>query len=127
MLFFVIAIVQIFFFVIVFLCYCSSLKSFFFVCSKSFSIFYLLSYPNFTRMKTEYLYVVYRGTKPGIYATWEECKESIKGFEEPVYRKFSTIAEVKAFWFYGNTSSKYKSITPWVTCIYIFLIRLLCR
>jgi len=33
-------------------------------------------------------YAVHRGVKPGIYATWDECKKQVDGFNGPIYKKF---------------------------------------
>lgn len=43
-------------------------------------------------------YVVWKGHKPGIYNSWDECKTQINGFTGAVYKSFEdkTIAE-KAF------------------------------
>ncbi|MDD5507459.1 MAG: ribonuclease H family protein [Bacteroidales bacterium] len=39
--------------------------------------------------KTRY-YVVWKGKMPGIYATWKECEEQVKGVEGAVYKAFPT-------------------------------------
>jgi len=33
-------------------------------------------------------YVVWKGNKPGIYTTWEECKKQVHGFTAPVFKAF---------------------------------------
>lgn len=48
-------------------------------------------------------YAVKVGRNPGIYATWEACKEQINGFSGPVFKKFSTRAEAEGF-IAGNVS-----------------------
>lgn len=45
----------------------------------------------------EYYYAVKRGRKPGIYLTWDECKEQIVHFPYAKYRKFETKEEAEAF------------------------------
>jgi len=43
-------------------------------------------------------YVVWKGNKPGVYTTWEECKKQVHGFTTPAFKAFENkeIAE-KAF------------------------------
>ncbi len=54
--------------------------------------------------KKSKFYVVWKGHKPGIYKSWEDCKEQIKGFKGPQYMAFHTEDEAKhAF------SGKYKN------------------
>jgi len=42
--------------------------------------------------------VVWKGNKPGVYTTWEECKKQVNGFTAPAFKAFENkeIAE-KAF------------------------------
>lgn len=43
-------------------------------------------------------YVVWSGTKPGIYLTWEECKEQVIGIKSARFKGFPTMEEArKAF------------------------------
>ncbi len=42
-------------------------------------------------------YSVKAGRKPGIYETWEECKEQVIGFPGAEYKKFSTLKEAEEF------------------------------
>ena len=42
-------------------------------------------------------YAVKKGNKTGIFMSWDECKEAIKGFPIPEYKSFLTEAEAKAF------------------------------
>lgn len=37
-------------------------------------------------------YVVFKGTKPGIYASWHECSAYVLGVEGSVYKKYSDFA-----------------------------------
>ena len=55
--------------------------------------------------KKQKYYVVWKGNKPGIYTTWEECKKQVHGFTAPVFKAFENreIAE-KA---YTENPSKY--------------------
>lgn len=41
-------------------------------------------------------YVVWQGTQPGIYTTWEECKEQVHGVAGAAYKSFPTEAEAQA-------------------------------
>ncbi len=45
--------------------------------------------------KKQKYYVVWRGIKPGIYRTWDECKRQIEGFEGAQYKSFKTEEEAK--------------------------------
>ena len=49
-------------------------------------------------MAPKKFYVVWQGLKPGIYASWEECKVQVTGFENARYKSFSSLKEAeKAF------------------------------
>lgn len=41
-------------------------------------------------MKVKY-YVVWKGRKPGIYTSWQECNEQISGFPGAEYKSFKTL------------------------------------
>ncbi len=40
-------------------------------------------------------YVVWQGRKPGIYKSWEECKEQVEGFSGAKYKSFETLEQAK--------------------------------
>jgi ribonuclease HI len=40
-------------------------------------------------------YVVWVGRKPGVYATWAECRQQIDGFPEARYKSYPTRAEAE--------------------------------
>ena len=40
-------------------------------------------------------YVVWRGHKPGIYSTWEACKQQVTGFERAQYKSFTSREEAE--------------------------------
>ncbi len=40
-------------------------------------------------------YVVWRGIRPGIYNSWDECKQQVMGFEGAQYKSFTDIEEAK--------------------------------
>lgn len=42
-------------------------------------------------------YAVKAGKTPGVYETWEECKDQISGFSGAVYRGFATKQEAEDF------------------------------
>ena len=42
-------------------------------------------------------YSVPYGIKCGIYTTWNECKENIEGFDNPIYKKFDDEKKAKEF------------------------------
>ena len=43
------------------------------------------------------VYGVAKGRRPGVYYSWSDCQTQIQGFSNPVFRKFSTVAEAKEF------------------------------
>lgn len=55
-------------------------------------------------------YVVKKGHNLGIFKTWGECKKSVDGYKNPVFRKFSTFEEAKVF-YTGKPSSTIDSTT----------------
>ncbi len=40
-------------------------------------------------------YVVWKGHKPGIYTSWEECQQQIKGFPGAKYKSYKTLEQAK--------------------------------
>lgn len=40
-------------------------------------------------------YVVWRGNKPGIYTSWEDCKKQVTGFDSAHYKSFTSAEEAK--------------------------------
>lgn len=49
-------------------------------------------------MAKKKFYVVWKGVKPGIYSSWDDCKAQVSGFENALYKSFSTQEEAeKAF------------------------------
>lgn len=48
-------------------------------------------------MSKEKFYAVKKGRIPGVYSTWEECQQQVKGFPNPVFKSFPTIEEAEAF------------------------------
>lgn len=57
-------------------------------------------------MAKKKFYVVWKGIKPGIYSSWDDCKAQVSGFENALYKSFSTREEAeKAF-----SSNPWKSL-----------------
>ena len=40
-------------------------------------------------------YVVWKGKKPGVYSTWKECQEQVKGFEGAKFMSFPNEGQAK--------------------------------
>nr|WP_299386520.1 ribonuclease H family protein [Allomuricauda sp.] len=67
--------------------------------------------------KKKKFYVVWKGKRPGIYESWDDCKAQIEGFKGAQYKSFSQFADAKKA-FNGNYSDykgkgqKEKELTP---------------
>ena len=48
-------------------------------------------------MSKKKYYAVRKGTVTGIFESWEECREAVKGYSKPEYKSFSTLAEAENF------------------------------
>lgn len=46
-------------------------------------------------MAKKRFYVVWNGLTPGIYKSWEECQEQIKGVKQALYKSFDTLEEAE--------------------------------
>ena len=57
-------------------------------------------------------YAVRKGKKPGIYKTWDECKNQVNGFPGAEYKSFKTKSEANA---YMGLSQPAKNIAPKIT------------
>ncbi|UQS84160.1 ribonuclease H family protein [Bombilactobacillus thymidiniphilus] len=42
-------------------------------------------------------YVVRKGRKPGIYATWAQCQAQVKGFSGAQFKSFTNLSDAKAY------------------------------
>ncbi|EAR02927.1 viroplasmin family protein [Maribacter sp. HTCC2170] len=67
--------------------------------------------------KKSKFYVVWKGKRPGVYSTWEDCKAAITGYKGAQYKSFSTFDEAKKA--YNSNYEEYKgkknskaSLTP---------------
>jgi ribonuclease HI len=49
-----------------------------------------------------YYYVVNRGHRPGIYNTWDECLNYIKGYPNAIYKKLNNREDAEYFLKYGE-------------------------
>lgn len=47
-------------------------------------------------MPKEKYYVVWKGRKPGIFTTWAECEQQVKGFVAAEYKSFGSRMEAEA-------------------------------
>ncbi|MFA7532837.1 MAG: ribonuclease H family protein [Tissierellaceae bacterium] len=45
----------------------------------------------------KYYYAVKKGKNIGIYKTWKECEENVKGYSGAIYKKFPTYEEARSF------------------------------
>ncbi|MEM8847208.1 MAG: ribonuclease H family protein [Bacteroidota bacterium] len=45
--------------------------------------------------KKKKFYVVWKGKRPGIYESWDDCKAQIEGYKGAQYKSFSEFAEAK--------------------------------
>ncbi len=45
--------------------------------------------------KKQKYYVVWHGVEPGVYSSWTECQQQIKGFEGAVYKSFESEEEAR--------------------------------
>ena len=67
-------------------------------------------------MSKNKFFVVWEGKEPGIYRSWDDCKQQIHGYEGAVYKGFSTEAEareamVSPCWDYIGKNAKAKKPT----------------
>lgn len=65
--------------------------------------------------KSKY-YVVWKGKKPGIYSTWEDCQAQINNYKGAVYKSYTSMSEAKqAYTSTPNTMSA--AIEPNSVCV----------
>ena len=48
-------------------------------------------------MSKKNYYAVKKGRVPGVYTTWAECQQQVKGFPNAIYKSFPTLEEAEAF------------------------------
>ncbi len=56
--------------------------------------------------KKQKFYTVWKGKKPGVYLSWEECKKNIDGIKGAQYKSFSTLKEAQVA--YNGNYEDYK-------------------
>ena len=50
-------------------------------------------------MPKQKFYVVWRGRKPGVYDSWDDCKQQVEGIGEAAYKAYATLEDAEeAFW-----------------------------
>lgn len=59
------------------------------------------------KKQTKY-YAVKQGYFPGVYTSWSECQQQIKGYKGSVFKSFTTLQEANCFLKIGSHSSKHK-------------------
>lgn len=57
-------------------------------------------------MSQQKYYVVWKGKNPGVYLTWQECKQQVDGYPGALYRSYRTKNEAKAAFKEGFTPKK---------------------
>ena len=68
-----------------------------------------------SKSKNKY-FVVWEGKTPGIYKSWDECKQQVSGYTGAIYKGFATEAEareamVSSCWDYVGKNAKAKKPT----------------
>ncbi|MBQ8278324.1 MAG: ribonuclease H family protein [Roseburia sp.] len=48
-------------------------------------------------MAAKKYYVVKKGKTPGIYFSWEDCKQMVDGYPGAIYKGFATLAEAESY------------------------------
>ena len=56
--------------------------------------------------KKEKFYVVWKGKRPGVYTTWDDCKAAISGYKGAQYKSFPTFDQAKKA--YNSNYEEYK-------------------
>ena len=62
-------------------------------------------------MSEKKFYAVKVGKAPGIYQTWNECKENVHGFPGAIYKSFKTLGEAEEFMSLGNNYNNTNNTT----------------
>jgi ribonuclease HI len=58
--------------------------------------------------KSKY-YVVWKGHRPGVYSSWEDCKAQVFGYEGAVYKSYNDINSAQLAYTAGPSSFKSKN------------------
>ena len=67
----------------------------------------------------KYYYAVREGRVPGIYFTWEDCKNNVSGVKGAIYKKFKTLEEAEAFIFGKNLNKNADELKTQVAVAYV--------
>lgn len=62
--------------------------------------------------KKQKFYVVWKGVKPGVYKTWEECKQQINAFEGARYKSFESEGEANLAFHHPEKVFAKKAVQP---------------
>ena len=63
--------------------------------------FHILYY----KMSSQSYYSIHKGKQTGIFHTWDECKNYISGYPNPIYKKFNNLEHAQYFLQYGTMPS----------------------
>lgn len=58
-------------------------------------------------------YAVRIGKEPGIYHTWNECLDQVRGFPKAMFKSFTTLSDAQKFVNNEETASGVKEVTKW--------------
>ena len=53
-----------------------------------------------------FYYSVYKGHVKGIYSTWNDCYNNIKGYPDAMFQKFENLNDAEYFLKFGNEPKK---------------------
>ena len=62
--------------------------------------------------KKQKYYVVWKGIKPGIYQSWEDCKQQINAFEGARYKSYESEEEAKQAYHFPEKTFAKKVLKP---------------
>ncbi|MDD2412717.1 MAG: ribonuclease H family protein [Bacteroidales bacterium] len=62
--------------------------------------------------KKQKFYVVWKGVKPGVYKTWEECKQQINAFEGARYKSYESEGEANLAFHHPEKVFAKKAVQP---------------
>lgn len=60
-------------------------------------------------------YAVKKGKIPGIYITWKEAEQQVKGYPQPIFKKFTTLESAQQFMGQATTTIQAKQTIARVT------------
>lgn len=58
------------------------------------------------RRKKKKVYAVHKGHVPGVYMTWDECKEQVTGFPGAKFKSFASISHAREFAQHGKVEPR---------------------